>query len=71
MLISSDTNAKQGICIALTELITSASTDALETFKETFIKIIRDALLDPSADVRGAAAQAFEALQEQLGKVVY
>lgn len=70
LLISSDTNAKQGICIALTELITSASTDALETFKETFIKIIRDALLDPSADVRGAAAQAFEALQEQLGKIV-
>ncbi|GEQ70755.1 hypothetical protein JCM33374_g4434 [Metschnikowia sp. JCM 33374] len=70
LLISSDSNAKEGICIALTELINSASNDAVVSFQQTFIKIIRDALLDPSSEVRGAAAQAFEALQEQLGKVV-
>lgn len=70
LLISSDTDAKQGICIALTELITSASQDALYSFQDTFIRIIRDALVDASPNVREAAAQAFEALQDRLGKVV-
>lgn len=69
-LISSDTDAKQGICIAVTALIDSASEDALLKYQSIFIKIIRDALVDPSSGVREAAAQAFEALQEKLGKIV-
>lgn len=69
-LVSSDTDAKQGICIALTELINSASEDALLRYQEIFIRIIKDALVDASPSVREAAAQAFEALQEKLGKVV-
>ncbi|SGZ49194.1 CIC11C00000000223 [Sungouiella intermedia] len=69
-LISSDTDAKLGICIALTELINSATEDALLKYQDIFIKIIREALVDPSPAVREAAAQAFEALQEKLGKVV-
>lgn len=70
LLISSDTDAKQGICIALTELITSATQDALYSYQETFIRIIKDALVDSSAGVREAAAHAFQALQDRLGKVV-
>lgn len=69
-LISSDTDAKQGICIALTELINSATEDALIKYQDIFIRIIRDALVDASSGVREAAAQAFEALQEKLGKIV-
>lgn len=69
-LVSSDTDAKQGICIALTELINSASEEALVKFQDIFIRIIKDALVDASQGVREAAAQAFEALQEKLGKVV-
>lgn len=69
-LISSDTDAKQGICIALTELINSASEEALIKYQDIFIRIIRDALVDASSGVREAAAQAFEALQEKLGKIV-
>lgn len=69
-LISGDTDAKQGICIALTELITSASMEALTNHQEVFIRIIRDALVDASPAVREAAAQAFDVLQEQLGNVV-
>lgn len=70
LLVSSDTDAKLGICIALTELITSASLDALESYKDTFINIIKDALVDASPSVREAAAKAFEALQDRMGKVV-
>lgn len=69
-LVSSDTDAKQGICIAVTALIDSATETALINYQGIFIKIIRDALVDPSSGVREAAAQAFEALQEKLGKVV-
>lgn len=70
LLLSKDAGAKQGICIALTELINSANEDALATFSDTFIRIIRDALVDPIREVRASAALAFEALQAQLGKVV-
>lgn len=66
----SDNDAKQGICIALTELIKSTQLDLLESYQDVFIKIIREGLVDSSPKVREAAAQAFEALQEELGKVV-
>lgn len=70
LLATSDSNAKQGICIAITELINSSSSDALNSFQDIFIQIIKDALVEPSPEVRGAAAQAFEALQDRLGKLV-
>lgn len=69
-LISGDSDAKQGICIALSELISSSSEESLANHQDVFIRIIRDSLIDSSASVREAAAQAFEALQEKLGKVV-
>lgn len=69
-LISGDSDAKQGICIALSELISSSSEEALASYQDVFIRIIRDSLIDASPNVREAAAQAFEALQEKLGKVV-
>ncbi|PVH13735.1 uncharacterized protein CXQ87_001853 [Candidozyma duobushaemuli] len=69
-LVSGDTDAKQGICIALTELINSASEDALQNHQDVFIRIVRASLVDSSPEVRKAAASAFEALQNHLGKVV-
>lgn len=70
LLVSSDTDAKLGICIALTELISSASSDALTSYQNTFINIVKEALVDASPSVREAAAKAFEALQDRLGKLV-
>lgn len=70
LLVSSDTDAKLGICIALSELISSASLEALNSYQDRFVHIIKDALIDPSHNVREAAAKAFEALQDRLGKVV-
>ncbi|KAK6204250.1 armadillo-type protein [Scheffersomyces amazonensis] len=69
-LASGDTDSKQGICIAVTELIKSAQRDALVEYQDEFITIVRDSLIDSSNGVREAAARAFEALQEALGKVV-
>lgn len=65
---STDTDAKQGICIALRELISSASEEALEDHEKTLISVVRTALIDSDEDVREAAAEAFDSLQQILGK---
>lgn len=65
---STDVDARQGICIALRELITSASPEALEDYEKVLISIVRVALVDNDVDVREAAAEAFDALQRILGK---
>ncbi|KAK3305172.1 armadillo-type protein [Chaetomium strumarium] len=65
---SRDVDAKQGICLALRELISSASAEALEDHEKTLISVVRTALTDSDDDVREAAAEAFDSLQQILGK---
>lgn len=65
---STDTDARQGICLALKELISSASPEALEDHEKILISVVRTALTDSDEDVRGAAAEAFDSLQQILGK---
>ncbi|KAI0842344.1 translational activator GCN1 [Hypoxylon sp. FL0890] len=65
---STDTNARQGICLALKELISSASEEALEDHEKTLISVVRTALTDSDEDVREAAAEAFDSLQQIIGK---
>ncbi|KAI5295744.1 translational activator of GCN4, partial [Ascosphaera atra] len=67
---TTDPEAKQGICIALRELIASSSVDSLEAYDKVVISIVRSALVDSDEDVREAAAEAFDALQEIFGKRV-
>jgi len=65
---STDTDARQGICIALRELISSASPETLEDYEKTLVSVVRTALVDSSPDVREAAAEAFDSLQKIFGK---
>ena len=65
---SHDSDNKQGICIALKEIISSASEEALEEYEKTLISVVRVALVDSNDDVREAAAEAFDSLQKVLGK---
>ena len=65
---STDTDAKQGICIALRELISSASVEALEDHEKTLTSVVRTALVDSDEEVREAAAEAFDSLQQIFGK---
>lgn len=65
---SPDVDVKQGICIALRELITAATPEALEDYEKILISTVRVALVDNDEDVREAAAEAFDALQQILGK---
>lgn len=65
---STDTDTRQGICLALKELIASASPEALEDHEKILISVVRTALTDSDEDVREAAAEAFDSLQQILGK---
>lgn len=65
---SIDTDAKQGICLALKELIASASEEAVEDHEKSLISVVRTALTDSDDDVREAAAEAFDSLQQIIGK---
>ncbi|KAJ5295238.1 hypothetical protein N7508_010059 [Penicillium antarcticum] len=67
---SPDVDVKQGICIALRELITAASPDALDDYEKILISTVRVALVDHDENVREAAAEAFDALQQIMGKRV-
>ena len=65
---STDTDNKQGICIALREIISSASEETLENYEKTLISVVRVALIDPDDEVRQSAAEAFDSLQKMFGK---
>ncbi|KAI0473029.1 armadillo-type protein [Xylariaceae sp. FL0804] len=65
---TTDTDARQGICLALKELISSASDEALEDHEKTLISVVRTALTDSDGEVREAAAEAFDSLQQVVGK---
>ncbi|KAG9537453.1 ARM repeat-containing protein, partial [Aureobasidium melanogenum] len=67
-LQTTDVDAKQGVCIALRELIASASAESLEDHEKTLVSVVRIALVDSDEDVREAAAEAFDSLQKVLGK---
>ncbi|KAL5604301.1 hypothetical protein BROUX41_002274 [Berkeleyomyces rouxiae] len=68
LLTSSDTDARQGICLALKELIASATPEALEDHEKTLISVVRTAITDSNAEVRETAAEAFDELQQLFGK---
>jgi hypothetical protein len=65
---STDADNRQGICIALREVVTAASPDAIEEYEKKLISIVRIALVDSDADVREAAAESFDSLQQVFGK---
>lgn len=66
-MVSSDSDAKQGICIALYEIINSTNSDNIIQHQDIFVSIVKEALVDPNPSVREAAAQAFDSLQESIG----
>ncbi|KAK2750719.1 translational activator of GCN4 [Myotisia sp. PD_48] len=68
LVTSTDSDGKQGICIAVRELVTSSSSESLEIYEQPLVSIVRTALVDSNQDVREAAAEAFDSLQQCLGK---
>lgn len=65
---STDSNSKQGVCIALRELIQSSSVDLLAEYQDIIVNIIRKTLVDDNLSVRESAALSFDAFQDIFGR---
>ncbi|GAV56279.1 hypothetical protein ZYGR_0BB00560 [Zygosaccharomyces rouxii] len=66
---TSDPDSRQGVCVALRELIESSSAESLVDYQTIIVSIIRDTLVDSSESVRRSAASCFDAYQEVNSKV--
>lgn len=66
---TSSPDSRQGVCIALCELIESSSLELLSEFQPLIVGMIRDTLVDSSETVRKASAQCFDAYQDVAGNI--
>ncbi|SCU93510.1 LADA_0G03488g1_1 [Lachancea dasiensis] len=60
-------DSKQGVCIALCELIQSSTPESLVEYQNVIVNIIRSTLVDDDIVVRESAALCFDAFQEVFG----
>ncbi|PRP84949.1 hypothetical protein PROFUN_07334 [Planoprotostelium fungivorum] len=67
-LDSPDPDQRQGVCIGLTEVMSSANRTYLASYSPVLIPAVRRALCDELEDVREAAAQAFDTLYRFVGQ---
>ncbi|XBW36536.1 hypothetical protein QEN19_002112 [Hanseniaspora menglaensis] len=65
---STDSNSRQGVCIALHELIESSSMQLLAEYNDVIVNILKTTLVDGDANVREASAFGFDSFQTAVGK---
>ncbi|RNA00153.1 translational activator GCN1 [Brachionus plicatilis] len=58
---------RQGVCIALSEIMANISRDNVLIFSDNLIPTVRQALMDRSAQVRSNAAKTFDSLHSMIG----
>ncbi|CAG8528815.1 4749_t:CDS:10 [Funneliformis caledonium] len=66
-LESQESDMRQGVCIGLSEVMSTAGKVQVIDYVDSIIPAVRKALVDESSDVREAAAQAFDTLQQHVG----
>ncbi|CAH0556041.1 unnamed protein product [Brassicogethes aeneus] len=66
-LQSDRADQRQGVCIGLSEIMTSTSRDMVLTFVNSLVPTVRKALCDPLPEVRKAAAKTFDSLHSTVG----
>ncbi|KAH9915889.1 armadillo-type protein [Fomitopsis serialis] len=64
---STDPKTREGVCLTLCELMESTNDTQREDHEDDIISMVRAALVDDEANVRAAAAKAFDTLQEHIG----
>ncbi|KAF8343178.1 armadillo-type protein [Cantharellus anzutake] len=64
---SSDSKTREGVCFAISEVLENTTKGQRENHEDELISAVRISLVDNSASVRIAAAQAFDSLQEHVG----
>lgn len=67
---SEDVRVRQGVSLAVIDIIASISQTQVEDNQGALVAIVRSALLDNNEEVRSTAAKAFDALQARLGSRV-
>ncbi|KAF8959922.1 armadillo-type protein [Flammula alnicola] len=65
--ISTDSRSREGVSLMISQIMQNSSETQREDHEDDIISIIRAALVDDEANVRTAAAQAFDVLQEEMG----
>ncbi|WFD44262.1 translational activator of GCN4 [Malassezia psittaci] len=58
---------RAGVCVALKDILSNATKTQLEDHEDAILSIVRNALVDSSAQVRAAAADTFDAVQAHMG----
>ncbi|RIB06925.1 armadillo-type protein [Gigaspora rosea] len=66
-LESPESDKRQGVCIGLSEIMSTAGKVQVIDYVDSIIPAVRKALVDESGEVREAAAQAFDTLQQHVG----
>eukprot|EP00090_Calanus_glacialis_P034085 TRINITY_DN5691_c0_g1_i1.p1 TRINITY_DN5691_c0_g1~~TRINITY_DN5691_c0_g1_i1.p1 ORF type:complete len:2002 (-),score=813.41 TRINITY_DN5691_c0_g1_i1:71-5326(-) len=66
-LDSEDKDKRQGVCVGLSEIMSSTSRDMVLTFVDSLVPTVRKALCDSDPAVRQAAAKTFDSLHSTVG----
>ncbi|SCV68098.1 BQ2448_219 [Microbotryum intermedium] len=64
---STDRRQREGVCLALTELMANTNRSSLEAHESAIIEAVRNALVDSEPSVRTTAARAFDVAQQVIG----
>ncbi|CAO3631190.1 unnamed protein product [Mucor hiemalis] len=64
---SDDDSIRLGVTVAFSEIMTSVGKVQVMDFADQIVPVIKQALCDPSDEVREAAAQAFDTLNQNIG----
>ncbi|KAL8584753.1 hypothetical protein ACOMHN_035672 [Nucella lapillus] len=67
-LDSEEADQRQGVCIGLSEIISSTSREHVTVFADSLIPTVRRALCDPLPEVRQVAAVTFYNLHDNIGQ---
>ena len=66
-LRSEESDKRQGVCVGLSEILTSTSREMVMSFVDSLVPTVRRALCDKDPDVRIAAARTFDSLHTTVG----
>lgn len=66
-LDSDKSDERQGVCIGLSEIVSSTSKEQVIQYVDSLVPTVRRALIDPLPEVRVAAARTFDQLHNTIG----
>jgi len=68
-LYDGDHNTRRGVCVGLSEVISSSTKDHIIRFLDIIVKVVQDAICDDNEGVREMAASSFQNLYNLVGSM--